>query len=55
MAVNIFEFEGVSTDDVLFTSQYVVVTVCLKAGLETTAWTRVSAFPYLILSAYFPP
>lgn len=23
--------------------QYVVVTVCLKAGMETTAWTRVSA------------
>lgn len=23
-------------------SQYVVVTVCLKAGLETTAWTKVS-------------
>lgn len=25
-----------------FFSQYVVVTVCLKAGLETTAWTKVS-------------
>uniref|UniRef100_A0A8C4S7P0 Phospholipid-transporting ATPase n=1 Tax=Erpetoichthys calabaricus TaxID=27687 RepID=A0A8C4S7P0_ERPCA len=25
-----------------FYSQYVVVTVCLKAGLETTAWTRYS-------------
>jgi len=22
--------------------QYVVITVCLKAGLETSAWTRVS-------------
>uniref|UniRef100_A0A8D0ELM6 Phospholipid-transporting ATPase n=1 Tax=Strix occidentalis caurina TaxID=311401 RepID=A0A8D0ELM6_STROC len=26
----------------LFSLQYVVVTVCLKAGLETTAWTRFS-------------
>lgn len=25
-----------------FLLQYVVVTVCLKAGLETTAWTKVS-------------
>jgi hypothetical protein len=32
-----------------FFSQYVVVTVCLKAGLETTAWTKVS-----FLWNYFP-
>ncbi|GAA6068811.1 phospholipid-transporting ATPase IB isoform X1, partial [Tachysurus ichikawai] len=29
---------------------YVVVTVCLKAGMETTAWTRVTAFH----SKHFP-
>lgn len=26
--------------------QYVVVTVCLKAGMETTAWTRVGALTH---------
>lgn len=47
--MNTLEFESVSNEVVffLFSLQYVVVTVCLKAGLETTAWTRVSTFQYL--------
>lgn len=42
--MNTSKFESADTEAVLrlFTLQYVVVTVCLKAGLETTAWTRVS-------------
>jgi len=29
--------------------QYVVVTVCIKAGIETSAWTRVSGHPSQII------
>ncbi|EPY74718.1 hypothetical protein CB1_001907040 [Camelus ferus] len=37
------KINGVNTfPKFLFLSQYVVVTVCLKAGLETTAWTKFS-------------
>ena len=33
--------------------QYVVVTVCIKAGLETSAWTYVSGNPSRDYSGFF--
>lgn len=50
--MNTLEFESVSNAVIFcflffFSLQYVVVTVCLKAGLETTAWTRVSSFRFI--------
>lgn len=49
-AVDTSEFESEDTEAAfcLFPLQYVVVTVCLKAGLETTAWTRVSILHKLL-------
>lgn len=57
--MNTLEFECVSNEVVFFlffSLQYVVVTVCLKAGLETTAWTRVSTSQYILFFlAHLPP